>query len=112
MSNIPQHQFSLAHLVQQPRTGSGAPPLLILLHGVGSNEHDLFGLAPYLDPRFLVLSARAPYVLMPGAYAWFEIGWAADEIVIDPRQAEASRRLIAQFIPEAAAAYGADPARV
>ncbi|MBK9710537.1 MAG: hypothetical protein IPO81_04255 [Kouleothrix sp.] len=31
------------------------------MHGYGSSEHDLFGLAPYLDPRFLVVSARAPY---------------------------------------------------
>src|SRR4051794_33373186 len=113
MSESGSHSLSLTHLVSRPQqAGAGAPPLLILLHGVGSNEHDLFGLAPYLDPRFLIVSARAPYVMMPGMYAWFEIGWVGTEIVVDPQQAEASRKLIGEFVQEAAAAYGADPGRV
>ena len=55
------HHLSLTHLLQEPRVkavAGGRPPLLLLLHGVGSNEEDLFGLAPYLDGRFLVVSAR------------------------------------------------------
>jgi len=56
--------FSLHHLVRQPDIPSDKPPLLILLHGVGSHEYDLFSLAQYVDKRFLVLSARAPQ------YAW------------------------------------------
>jgi phospholipase/carboxylesterase len=112
MSEIRKQRLALTHLLQRPRAGAGAPPLLIMLHGVGSNEHDLLGLAPYLDERFLIVSARAPYVMMPGAFAWFEIGWTATGIVIDQQQAEASRKLIATFVEEAAAAYGADPARV
>src|SRR5258707_1243339 len=105
--------LSLTHLFQQPRQSSdGPPPLLILLHGLGSNEHDLVGLAPYLDPRFQIVSARAPYTLTPGSYAWFELGWTATGITIDPRQAEQSRVLLVGFIAEALAAYGGDPARV
>ncbi|HNP74677.1 MAG TPA: alpha/beta hydrolase [Kouleothrix sp.] len=105
--------LSLVHLSQRPRQrGNGPPPLLILLHGYGSNEADLFGLAPYLDPRFLVLSVRAPYTLMHGSYAWFELGWTASGISIDARQAEASRKLAGEFIHAATAAYEADPRRV
>ena len=105
--------LSLTHLVQQPRQRSaGRPPLLIVLHGYGSNEHDLFGLAPYLDPSFQIVSARAPYMLMPGGYAWFELGWTATDIVINAEQAEQSRALLIGFIAEALAAYGGDPARV
>src|SRR5262245_58079922 len=111
MSEVKQ-KLLLPHLVQRPSAASDTPPLLILLHGYGSNEHDLFGLAPYLDPRFLILSLRAPYELMQGGYAWFEIGWTADGIVIDGQQAEASRRLIVDLIPAAVATYRADPARV
>ena len=107
-----KQKLSLSHLVERPGAPADAPPLLILLHGYGSNEQDLFGLAPYLDPRFLILSLRAPYELMPGGYAWFELGWTASGIVIDARQAEASRTLLADLIPAAAAAYRADPARV
>lgn len=113
MTNQASLSGSLVHLVQPPRRrGAAAPPMLLLLHGYGSNEYDLFGLAPYLDPRFLIVSARAPYTLMPGGYAWFELGWTDDGIVIDSDQAERSRQLAARFVGEAVAAYGADPARV
>src|SRR5215813_4755144 len=105
--------LSLTHLLQQPlRPSDGPPPLLILLHGYGSNEHDLFGLAPYLDRRFQIVSARAPHILMPGGYAWFELGWTATDIVINVEQAEQSRALLIRFIAEALAAYGGDPAHV
>jgi len=106
--------LSLSHLFQPPRRPSdGRPPLLILLHGYGSNERDLVGLAPYLDPRFQIVSVRAPQTLAPGSYAWFELRWtAADDIVINFPQAEQSRTLLIGFIAEALAAYGGDPARV
>jgi phospholipase/carboxylesterase len=105
--------LSLAHLVQQPQQpADGLPPLLILLHGYGSNEYDLFGLAPYLDARFLIVSARAPYTLMPGGYAWFELGWTATGITVDFRQAERSRKQLIEFVGEALAAYSGDPAHV
>jgi phospholipase/carboxylesterase len=105
--------LSLTHLFQRPRQPvDGPPPLLILLHGYGSNERDLIGLAPYLDPRFQIVSARAPQMLMPDGYAWFELGWTATDITINFQQAEQSRALLIDFIAEALAAYGGDPARV
>src|SRR5262245_34606894 len=55
------HTFSLIHHTAPPKSGlNGKPPLLLLLHGYGANEDDLFSLAPYLDERFRVVSARAP----------------------------------------------------
>ena len=108
-----QASLSLTHLFQPPRQpGDGPAPLLIVLHGYGSNEHDLIGLAPYLDPRFQIVSARAPHMLMPGGFAWFELSWTATDVVINFEQAEQSRALLLGFIAEALAAYGGDPARV
>lgn len=105
--------LSLTHLFQQPRQPTdGPPPLLLLLHGLGSNERDLVGLAPYLDPRFQIVSARAPHSLVPDGYAWFEIGWTANDITINFQQAEQSRVLLLGFIAEVLVAYGGDPARV
>jgi phospholipase/carboxylesterase len=104
--------LSLAHLVRPPSAGASAPPLLILLHGIGSNEEDLMGLEPYLDERFLIVSARAPHQYGWGGYAWFEIEWLPNSIAIDRAQADASRELIVRFIGEAAQAYAADPARI
>jgi phospholipase/carboxylesterase len=36
------------------------PPLLILLHGRGADEHDLFGLTPAIDAKFAVASGGVP----------------------------------------------------
>lgn len=37
-------------------------PLLVLLHGYGADEHDLFGLVPYLPDNIAVASVAAPLV--------------------------------------------------
>ena len=102
----------LIHLVRQPSTGTSNPPLLLLLHGVGSNEYDLFELAPLLDKRFLILSLRAPNTLGPGSYAWFDVAFTPQGPVIDPVQAEQSRQLLIDFIGQAVSAYGANPRQV
>ena len=104
--------LSLVHLVSQPKVGASTPPLLLLLHGVGSNEHDLFGLVPYLDKRFLIISVRAPNTLGPGSYAWFEVDFTPQGPAINPAQAEASRLALITFLDEAVNAYDADPKQV
>jgi phospholipase/carboxylesterase len=104
--------LSLVHLVRQPKVEASAPPLLLLLHGIGSNEYDLYGLAPFLDERFLIISVRAPNTLGPGSYAWFEADFTPQGPVINPEQAEVSRKTLITFLNEAVTAYGADPKQV
>lgn len=48
------------------------PPLLVLLHGRGADEHDLFSLAPLIDPAFAIASVRAPLGTDEGGYTWSE----------------------------------------
>lgn len=105
--------LSLVHLTRPPRTPStGPPPLLLLLHGIGSHEGDLMGLAPYLDDRFFLVSARAPLTLGPGMYGWYHVVLDPVAPVINAEEAEASRRLLLTFIDEAVSMYGCDPHRV
>ncbi len=82
--------MSLTRLV---REGSGEE-LLVLLHGLGSNEGDLFGLASEIPSRFTVVSLRAPRDYGFGGYAWFEIGFDADGMTIDTAQAQESVELV------------------
>jgi phospholipase/carboxylesterase len=104
---------SLVHLTRPPeQLEPGPPPLLLLLHGVGSHEGDLIQLAPYLDPRFFVASARAPNTLAPGSYAWFHVEFTPQGPVINPGEAESSRQALLGFIDELVDTYGLDPARV
>ncbi|CAN5331417.1 MAG: alpha/beta hydrolase [Pyrinomonadaceae bacterium] len=100
--------LSLVYRVRPPQTASAAgrqPPLLLLLHGIGSNEDDLYGLAPYLDERFLIVSARAPLALGPMAYGWFNIEYTPQGLVGDLAQAEQSYQLLLRFIDELAEKY-------
>jgi phospholipase/carboxylesterase len=105
-------EISLAHLVRRPAQPAERPPLLVLLHGFGSNEHDLFSLAPALDDRFVVVSARGPHSRAPGGHSWYATTFTPGGPLIDAVQAEGSRQRLIDFIGEACAAYGADPDRV
>lgn len=49
------------------RTGR---PLLLILHGFGSHEGDLFSLAPHLPLEPVIASLRAPLAAGPG-WSWF-----------------------------------------
>ena len=109
-------ELSLVHRRRPAASGvdgaSTRPPLLLLLHGVGSNERSMARLAPAFDARFDVLSVRSPIELGPDAYGWFHVTFTANGPVIDAGEAQAAWEAVARFIAEAADAYGADPERV
>jgi phospholipase/carboxylesterase len=86
--------------------------MALLLHGLGADEQDLFGLAPFLDPRLLVVSARAPHEAPPMGYSWFDIDWSEVPPRIDFQQVVESRDAILGLVGEAAGTHGADPSRV
>lgn len=55
-----------------PESERAGRPHLLLLHGYGSNEGDLFQLAPRLPRGIVIASLRAPMPLPTGhGYAWF-----------------------------------------
>jgi len=99
---------SLTHLVQPPRVdGDGPHPAVILLHGRGADEHDLLGLAPSLDPRLLVISARAPFPFQQGGgYAWYDV---IEVGVPHPQMFAESYDRLAKFVDEIAGGYPANP---
>ncbi|WP_265161535.1 alpha/beta hydrolase [Salinibacterium sedimenticola] len=56
----------------EPRDVLGERPLVVLLHGRGSHEHDLMQLAPMLLPDAVYASLRAPLPFLGGGgYSWF-----------------------------------------
>ena len=48
-------------------------PSIILLHGYGSDENDLFSFAEYLPKKYTIISLRAPFETPMGGYCWFSI---------------------------------------
>jgi phospholipase/carboxylesterase len=101
--------MNLHYLIQEPKTIKDQNPLLILLHGYGSNEEDLFSFATELPDDSYVISVRAPYDLQPYGHAWYAIHFDADENKFsDNVQAKESVELIARFIDEIVKQYPID----
>lgn len=95
--------------VREPRiAGSRPPPLLVMLHGYGSDEADLLGLADFLDPRLRVLSFRAPIPLDMGGYAWFPLEIAGAGLAADYEEAERSLARLTGHLDGVLAEQGGD----
>ena len=102
-------KLSLEYLVREPKIRLGKNPLLLLIHGYGSNEEDLFSFAKELPEEYYIISARAPYNMQHGSYAWYAINFDADQNKFsDNDQARNSRDLIANFIDELISIYPID----
>jgi phospholipase/carboxylesterase len=61
--------------LERPAAGTPAGAL-VLLHGRGADEHDLFPLLDVLDPerRLLGITPRGPLALPPGGAHWYRLG--------------------------------------
>ncbi|MUP45837.1 alpha/beta fold hydrolase [Gramella sp. BOM4] len=105
--------FSLQHLVRKPKKDNPNPPVLILLHGYGSDENDLFSFADELPEELFIISAKAPYSMQPFGNAWYAIHWDnTDGKFSDDAQAITSRDTIRDFIDEVISHYEVDPGNV
>jgi phospholipase/carboxylesterase len=101
---------ALQYIVREPKIASQNPPLLILLHGYGSNEHDLFSFAEELPEELLIISAKAPRSIGNGGYAWYSINF--DEIngkFSDLEEAKEAIDAIAVFIDTIKKKYNPKP---
>lgn len=105
--------MSLHYLIREPKTIQEKNPLLLLLHGYGSNKEDLFSFASELPEEYYVISVQAPHDLMYGSYAWYAINFDADENKFsDLNQARESRDLIVDFIDELVSKYSIDKEKI
>ena len=100
-----QGGMALKYIVKEPAVVTANTPVIILLHGVGSNEQDLFSLAGQLPPQAIVISARGPITLKENAFGWYHLKFATGAPDINPGEALQSRDLIVQFIGQIAKKY-------
>lgn len=102
----------LCHEVRKPKISDGKNPMVILLHGVGSNEKSMFAYAHLFPENFIVVAARAPFEIGAEKYAWFEVQFLANQRIINEEQEAKSVQILNQFISQAAQRYGADEQQV
>ncbi len=103
--------LNLTHLVRpalEHAPDDGPGPCLLLLHGRGADEEDLMGLEGALDPRFTVISPRAPFRLGPG-YAWYVMPQAGK---LDDSTLKASLDELQEFIARLPEVYSVDRGRL
>ncbi len=98
--------LGFVHVYQAAASADDAT--FLLLHGTGGNEEDLLPLARMIDPRAGVLSPRGK-VLERGMNRFFR---RLAEGVFDIEDLKFRTSELAEFLGDAAAHYGFDPARV
>lgn len=98
--------MDLQYVVREPQNITSKTPLLILLHGYGSNEEDLFSFAATLPEDLLIVSFRAPMKSPYDGYSWYDIDLMNEENRIDVPQAQESIKIIEENILKISNEYG------
>ena len=108
-----KQQLSLEHNYRASNNTSEKSPVIIMLHGYGSDENDLFSFATELPLEYTIISLKAPYAMQPYGNAWYAIHFDnVDGKWSDDAQAIESRDLVAKCIDEIIEKYEVDPNNV
>ncbi|MDC8003970.1 alpha/beta fold hydrolase [Aureisphaera galaxeae] len=100
--------LSLEHNYRPSSLAENAPAI-VMLHGYGSDENDLFSFASELPEAYAIISLKAPIPMQPFGNAWYQIYFDAnDGKFSDDEQARESRELIAKVIDEIGEQYPVD----
>lgn len=104
-----KHPLLLEHNYRPAENTSGKVPAIIMLHGFGSDEHDLFSFAVEIPSKYAIISLKAPIKMEPYGNAWYNIYFDNSEGKFsDDVQASASRELVTKCIDEAIEKYNLD----
>ena len=107
-----QESLALKYMVQMPVQPSAHPPVIILLHGYGSDEKDMFELRNVLPKNYLIIAARAPTALPERGYQWFNKEMIGANYNGRTVSIDNSRNLLVTFIGQVVSKYHADASAV
>ncbi|MFK3795127.1 alpha/beta hydrolase [Pseudomonas sp. NPDC088444] len=103
--------LALPYLAAAP-ADSKDKPLIIFLHGYGSDEGDLFGIKDELPKDATYLSVRAPLEVDGGGYKWFTQDTDQAEYEGVTSDVDKSTDLLRTFIEQATEKYATQPNKV
>lgn len=108
-----KQQLSLEHVYRPSSNAEGNPPAIVMLHGFGSDENDLFSFSSELPSEYAIISLRAPLQMQPFGNAWYTIYFDANnDKFSDDEQAVESRELVVKCLDEIISTYKVDPKRI
>lgn len=87
-------------------------PLIVLIHGYGSNENDLFSFNGFFDENLNIVAYRATKELYQNMYAWYDIYFENNVKSFDEKKAFQSAKLINEEIKLFCNEYNCDENRV
>jgi phospholipase/carboxylesterase len=103
-----KQNLSLDHNYR-PSSLAKIAPVIIMLHGYGSDENDLFSFSSELPSEYAVIALKAPHRLQPFGNAWYHIyfdnpkgKWSDEEQAIE------SRELVIKVLDEIIEKYQVD----
>ena len=102
------------YIARHPQPSSTSkPPTLLVLHGYGTDEHDLLPIAEQVSQgRFLIVSLQGPIELPNSGHAWYHLLQTPDGIIPDnPSRHDSEEQLLAA-LPNIIEQEGGDPSRV
>lgn len=110
--NIMASATSLHNIIRENNDSVTKSPLLILLHGYGSNENDLFSFSSQVPKNWIVVSVRAPFKLNENSYRWYNVKMVNGKIVVNIDEEERSRKKLIELISEITTKYNVDSKKI
>ncbi len=101
--------LTFPYLLREPTKKAASPKMLLLLHGFGSNERDLFSFANTLPAELHVVAPRAPYSVFHDGFAWYDIDLSRGVKFTNAEQAVRSVEGLHTFIKALQERYGILP---
>ena len=112
VNQIQEIPSSLNYRVRKPSVASLAPPVLILLHRLGSNQNDLFSFASLLPKELLVICPQAPIMLSENKYSWYSLDRSSGGYKYNIDEVIKTTELLMRFINEVSNKYNIDKERI
>ena len=110
--SIEKEISGLHHLVREQKDTTKEAPVLILLHGYGSNENDLFSFENRMPEHWLIVSVRAPIDLGRNRFKWYNVKLVNEKIIASPSEEKKSRKLLLELIDEIVLKYNVDKNKI
>src|SRR5699024_2458530 len=109
----PKKNLPLIHNYR-PSNIQAKAPAIIMLHGYGSNEDDLFSFASELPEKYAIIALKAPLSLQGMGNAWYSIYFedSDNSKFNDTEQAIEARELVLKTIDSAVEGYNLDPTNI
>ena len=103
------NEIPFFHLVRESNIKNRPSPLLLMVHGFGSNEEDLFSFSRALPSELTIVSLRGPVNIQNMGYAWYDISidFKGNKIY-DTQKAIDSRNKIVKCIDMCVSMYNTD----